>query len=55
MSTHTVDEIRTTVPVGAQYAPGSALDWSESLVRGAVVLDERVAPNAPWSAVVHGW
>jgi urea carboxylase-associated protein 1 len=52
VSTHTVDEIRTTVPVGAQYAPGSALDWSEPLVRGAVVLDDRVAPNAPWSAIV---
>ena len=53
MSTDTVDEIRTTVPVGAAYAPGSPLDWSEALVLGDVVLDERVAPNAPWSAVVR--
>lgn len=29
-----------------------ALDWSEPLVPGEVVLDERVAPNASWSAVV---
>jgi urea carboxylase-associated protein 1 len=44
--------VGSTVPVGATYAPGSVLDWSESLVPGAVVLDDRVAPNAPWSAVV---
>ncbi|MFC3890956.1 urea amidolyase associated protein UAAP2 [Lentzea rhizosphaerae] len=30
-----------------------ALDWSEPLVPGEVVLDERVAPNASWSAVVR--
>ena len=45
--------ITTTVPVGATYDPASTLDWSESLVPGRVVLDERVAPNAPWSAVVR--
>ncbi|HEV7623673.1 MAG TPA: urea amidolyase associated protein UAAP2 [Amnibacterium sp.] len=42
----------TTVPVGASYAVGSPLDWSEPLVPGRTVLDERVAPRAPWSAVV---
>lgn len=30
-----------------------SLDWSEPLVPGEVVLDERVAPNASWSAVVR--
>jgi urea carboxylase-associated protein 1 len=45
--------ITTTVPVGASHDPASPLDWSESLVPGRVVLDERVAPNAPWSAVVR--
>ncbi|MFC8243896.1 urea amidolyase associated protein UAAP2 [Streptomyces chartreusis] len=44
--------IASTVPVGAVYAEGSALDWGASLVGGTVVLDEKVAPNAPWSAVV---
>lgn len=43
----------STVPVGAHYAPDSPLDWSESLVPGTVVLDERVAPLAPWSAIVR--
>ena len=42
----------TTVPVGATYTPETVLDWSSSLVEGSVVLDERVASNAPWSAVV---
>jgi len=28
------------------------LDWGSPLVDGEVVLDERVAPRAPWSAVV---
>ena len=42
-----------TVPVGAVHAPDSPLDWGESAVPGRVVLDERVAPNAPWSAVVR--
>jgi hypothetical protein len=44
--------VETTVPVGATYSPGSSLDWSESLVPGRTVLDERVAPNAPWSGLV---
>lgn len=44
--------ITSTVPVGAEHAPESPLDWSESLVTGTVVRDDRVAPNAPWSAVV---
>jgi urea carboxylase-associated protein 1 len=44
--------VETTVPVGASYAPGSPLDWSESLIPGSPVLDERVPPNGPWSAVV---
>ena len=43
----------TAVPLGATYAPGSALDWSEPLVPGKVLLDDRVAPNAPWSGVVE--
>ena len=30
----------------------ASFDWSEPLVPGEVVLDERVAPNAPWSGVV---
>jgi urea carboxylase-associated protein 1 len=30
-----------------------SLDWSEPLVPGEVVLDERIAPNASWSAVVR--
>jgi len=41
-----------TVPVGATYAPGSPLDWSEPLLPGTVVLDDRVAPNGPWSGVI---
>ncbi len=43
----------TTVPVGAVYTADTVLDWGESLVGGRVVLDERVAPNGPWSAVVR--
>jgi urea carboxylase-associated protein 1 len=42
----------TSVPVGASYAADTVLDWGESLVRGGVVLDDRVAPNGPWSATV---
>lgn len=30
-----------------------SFDWSEPLVPGEIVLDERVAPNASWSAVVR--
>ncbi|MFF3916412.1 urea amidolyase associated protein UAAP2 [Streptomyces sp. NPDC001852] len=45
--------VASTVPVGAVYAEGSPLDWGASLVEGEVVLDETVAPNAPWSAVVR--
>jgi len=51
--TVTGGSVRSSVPVGAAYAPGSPLDWAESLAPGTVVLDERVAPNAPWSAVVR--
>ena len=29
----------SSVPVGATFAPGSPLDWSEPLVPGEVVLD----------------
>ena len=43
----------SSVPVGATFAPHSPLDWSEPLVPGEVVLDDRVAPNASWSAVVR--
>ncbi|HEX8864177.1 MAG TPA: urea carboxylase-associated family protein, partial [Lentzea sp.] len=42
----------SSVPVGATFAPDSPLDWSDPLVPGKVVLDDRVAPNASWSAVV---
>ncbi len=45
--------IGSTVPVGPGYAPGSPLDWSDSLVAGQVIVDDRVAANAPWSAVVR--
>ena len=47
------DTLTSTVPVGAVHAPDVPLDWSESLVPGAVVRDDRVAPLAPWSAVVR--
>ncbi|GAA3389052.1 urea carboxylase-associated family protein [Cryptosporangium minutisporangium] len=33
-------------------APDSPFDWSAPLVPGTVVLDDRIAPNAPWSGVV---
>lgn len=52
IETTTIRGITTTVPVGAEHAPGSVLDWSEALIPGRTVLDQRVAPNAPWSAVV---
>ena len=42
----------SSVPAGATYAPGTVLDWSASLVPGTTVLDERVPPNRPWSAIV---
>jgi uncharacterized protein len=45
--------VTTTVPVGAVYHPETVLDWSESFVPGRVVLDDRVAPNGPWSAIVR--
>lgn len=43
----------TTVPDRPVHADGVPLDWSEPLVAGEVVLDERVAPRAPWSGIVH--
>ncbi|GAA4350764.1 urea amidolyase associated protein UAAP2 [Microbacterium rhizosphaerae] len=45
-------DLDSTVPVGAVAAPESVLDWGASAVAGDVVLDERVASNASWSAVV---
>ncbi|TKV61532.1 DUF1989 domain-containing protein [Nakamurella flava] len=48
----TIERVASTVPVGAVHTPDSPLDWSESAVAGTVVRDDRVAPNAPWSAVV---
>jgi urea carboxylase-associated protein 1 len=42
----------STVPVGTTHTPQTVLDWGAPLVPGQVVLDERVAPLAPWSAVV---
>lgn len=43
----------TTVPDRPVHADGVPLDWSEPLVAGEVVLDERVAPRAPWSGIVR--
>ncbi|KZE42375.1 urea amidolyase associated protein UAAP2 [Microbacterium sp. T32] len=43
----------TTVPERPVHADGVPLDWSEPLVPGEVVLDERVAPRGPWSGVVR--
>lgn len=43
----------TSVPVGAVYAPGSPLNWASPLDGGAIVHDDRVAPNAPWSRIVR--
>ncbi|MCT2086665.1 DUF1989 domain-containing protein [Microbacterium enclense] len=43
----------TTVPDRPVHADGVPLDWSEPLVPGEVVLDERVAPRAPWSGIVR--
>jgi urea carboxylase-associated protein 1 len=45
--------LTSSVPVGAVCGDGAVLDWGESLVSGRVVLDDRVAPNGPWSAVVR--
>jgi urea carboxylase-associated protein 1 len=55
-TTHTIGDrvIETTVPVGAHYVEGTILDPSGPLASGAaaatIVLDETVAPLAPWSA-----
>ena len=43
----------STVPVGATYAAGSPLDRADSLAAGSVVLDEQVASNASWSAIIR--
>lgn len=45
--------ITTTVPERPVYAPGSILDPSEPLIDGAILLDEDVAPRAPWSGIVR--
>lgn len=45
--------VTTAVPVGAACSPDSPLDYAEPLVPGEVALDDRVAPHAPWSAVVR--
>lgn len=42
----------TTVPPRPVHKPDVPLDWSGPLSAGEVVLDERVAPRAPWSATV---
>lgn len=34
------------------YSPDSTLDWSAPAVDGDLILDENVAPLAPWSATV---
>lgn len=43
----------TTVPDRPVHADGVPLDWSEPLAAGEVVLDEQVAPRAPWSGIVR--
>ncbi|MFV9424393.1 urea amidolyase associated protein UAAP2 [Microbacterium sp. S1037] len=43
----------TTVPERPVHAEGVPLEWSEPLVPGEVVLDERVAPRGPWSGIVR--
>lgn len=43
----------TTVPDRPVHVDGVPLDWSEPLVPGEVVLDERVAPRGPWSGIVR--
>ncbi|MFS0792813.1 urea amidolyase associated protein UAAP2 [Microbacterium sp. 1P10AE] len=43
----------TTVPERPVHADGVPLDWSEPFVAGEIVLDERVAPRAPWSGIVR--
>lgn len=45
--------ITTTVPERPAYAPGSILDRSAPLAEGTIVLDEDVAPRAPWSGIVR--
>jgi len=52
MSSDEAMMITTTVPARPVYAPGSPLDWGTPLVGGAIVRDERVAPRAPWSAII---
>ncbi|MCI1257272.1 MULTISPECIES: urea amidolyase associated protein UAAP2 [Corynebacterium] len=43
----------SSVPAGAVYGPGTVLDPSGPCVPGNVILDETVAPRAPWSAVIR--
>ncbi|CAH0138792.1 urea amidolyase associated protein UAAP2 [Microbacterium sp. Bi128] len=43
----------TTVPDRPVHADGVPLDWSEPLAAGEIVLDEHVAPRAPWSGIVR--
>jgi len=45
--------VTSSVPVGATCSPDSTLDWSGPMLAGAIVLDDRVAPCASWSAVVR--
>lgn len=44
--------ITTSVPPRPVHAPDAPLDWSAPLADGAIVLDERVAPRAAWSALI---
>lgn len=46
-------DLVTTVPPRPQHEPDVALDWSDAAVPGQVVLDDRVAPRAAWSALVR--
>ncbi|SDZ42363.1 hypothetical protein SAMN05216554_3776 [Herbiconiux ginsengi] len=43
----------TTVPPRPVHADDALLDWSQPLSGGELVLDERIAPRAAWSAVVR--
>lgn len=47
-----IGTLRSTVPVGDVYAPGTVMDPAGPLCGGSVVRDDEVAPLAPWSATV---
>ncbi|WP_345762220.1 urea amidolyase associated protein UAAP2 [Diaminobutyricibacter sp. McL0608] len=45
--------IETTVPVVPALAEGTVLDPSGPAVAGTIILDDTVAPLAPWSGIVR--